>query len=190
MLARDIHDEDTVELQLTPAQLAGLTQAAAEATAVPVPVPLPKPVTRNRRRRTFTVGMTALVVALAVAVTVAHRPRAPATQPALSPPPAAPVRAPAPPPRGRSLVAAQRAATEPAPAPPPVKFRNPFDRSEVFEFPAGTSYEDARGQVAQLLLDRARVRNGLEALPAATVEAKARPLPNGARSETGLARGL
>jgi hypothetical protein len=40
----------------------------------------------------------------------------------------------------------------------PVRIRNEFDRSEVFEFPAGTSMQEARDQVAQLLLQRARER--------------------------------
>jgi hypothetical protein len=57
--------------------------------------------------------------------------------------------------------------TEPVPAqpaapaeppPPPVKFANPFDRSEVFEFPAGTSPAEARRKVAELLLARAQER--------------------------------
>jgi hypothetical protein len=41
---------------------------------------------------------------------------------------------------------------------PPVRFKNPFDRSEIFEFPAGTNLEDARQSVAGLLLQRARDR--------------------------------
>jgi hypothetical protein len=52
----------------------------------------------------------------------------------------------------------------PPPAPPaeppapPVQLRNPFDRKEVFEFPAGTSAADAREQMAELLLQRAQDR--------------------------------
>jgi hypothetical protein len=37
----------------------------------------------------------------------------------------------------------------------PVRVRNEFDRSEVFEFPPGTSRQEAREQVAQILLQRA-----------------------------------
>ena len=50
------------------------------------------------------------------------------------------------------------------PAPPPeepaelVRFKNPFDHREVFEFPAGTTRAEARDKVAQILLDRARER--------------------------------
>lgn len=46
----------------------------------------------------------------------------------------------------------------PEPARPPVRFANPFDRSEVFEFPAGTSRTEARRKVAQLLMERAHGR--------------------------------
>ena len=41
---------------------------------------------------------------------------------------------------------------------PPVLVRNPFDQSEVFEFPAGTSKTAARDAVAEMLLQRARER--------------------------------
>jgi hypothetical protein len=52
----------------------------------------------------------------------------------------------------------------PAPAPPAeprgqlVQVRNPFDATEVFEFPAETSKTEARKAVAELLLQRARDR--------------------------------
>ena len=52
----------------------------------------------------------------------------------------------------------------PAPAAPaepqgaPLQLRNPFDATEVFEFPAGTSKTEAREAVAARLLDRARDR--------------------------------
>jgi hypothetical protein len=45
-----------------------------------------------------------------------------------------------------------------APAPEPVLFRNPFDRAEVFEFPAGTTQSEARDAVAEILMQRARER--------------------------------
>jgi hypothetical protein len=41
---------------------------------------------------------------------------------------------------------------------PSLYFANPFDRSEVFEFPAGTSQAAARAAVAEFLIDRARGR--------------------------------
>lgn len=43
---------------------------------------------------------------------------------------------------------------------PPVRVRNPFDKTEVFEFPAGTSKAAARDAVAETLMQRARERNG------------------------------
>jgi hypothetical protein len=46
----------------------------------------------------------------------------------------------------------------PAPAAEPVLFKNPFDRSEVFELPPGTTQDEARDAVAKLLLDRAQGR--------------------------------
>ena len=39
-----------------------------------------------------------------------------------------------------------------------VRFANPFDKSEVFEFPAGTSKAEARDAVADLLMKRAMER--------------------------------
>jgi hypothetical protein len=53
-----------------------------------------------------------------------------------------------------------------APATPPtevVKFRNPFDAAEAFDFPPGTSRPDARQAVAQFLLQRACERQGQSA---------------------------
>jgi hypothetical protein len=41
---------------------------------------------------------------------------------------------------------------------PPVRYVNPFDRSEVFEFPPGTTRAAAHDAVAELLLERARGR--------------------------------
>ena len=40
-----------------------------------------------------------------------------------------------------------------------VRVANPFDATEVFEFPPGTSRQYAREKVAELLLDRARGRH-------------------------------
>jgi hypothetical protein len=46
----------------------------------------------------------------------------------------------------------------------PVRFTNPFDASEVFEFPPGTSDEQARQSVAAILLQRARDRQVADAV--------------------------
>ena len=53
--------------------------------------------------------------------------------------------------------------TAPVPPPPvvaplPMRFANPFDASEVFEFPPGTTEMEARDAVASLLLERAESR--------------------------------
>ena len=40
----------------------------------------------------------------------------------------------------------------------PVRVANPFDASEIFEFPAGTSEADARDAVAGFLIERATSR--------------------------------
>jgi hypothetical protein len=42
--------------------------------------------------------------------------------------------------------------------PEPVRVKNPFDHSEVFEFPPGTSLKEARQSVAQILMQRAHER--------------------------------
>ena len=78
---------------------------------------------------------------------------------------------PAPAPAPTSAPASARESALP-PAPPatpapsatsdaPVRFKNPFDRSEVFEFPAGTSQTEMRAAVAELLAQRARERHSL-----------------------------
>jgi hypothetical protein len=43
--------------------------------------------------------------------------------------------------------------------PMPVRFANPFDATEVFEFPPGTTPQYAREAVAEFLIDRARNRH-------------------------------
>jgi hypothetical protein len=50
-------------------------------------------------------------------------------------------------------------ASETAPPPDsPTRFTNPFDASETFEFPPGTTVDDARNSVAEILFERARER--------------------------------
>jgi hypothetical protein len=63
-----------------------------------------------------------------------------------------------------AVVAPAREIAVPKPAPPPpiqtepVRFTNPFDRTEIFEFPSGTSETAARQSVAELLMERAHER--------------------------------
>jgi hypothetical protein len=40
----------------------------------------------------------------------------------------------------------------------PIRFANPFDAKEVFEFPAGTTEAEARDAVAEILMERAMER--------------------------------
>ena len=67
-------------------------------------------------------------------------------------------------PQPRVTTAARPAAVIPRPAlvvssvQPAVKVINPFDATEVFEFPAGTSDAEGHEKVAQILLQRARER--------------------------------
>lgn len=244
MLARNIHDEDTIELQLSAAELERLTQAAAQAidppaettllvetvpqaaapvaavvskassepepaqqsvapavvpqstapTIIPAPelIPVHEPPpglrvvspprsTRDKypRRRAFRLPAAAAVLAIAVLLALLYVPTywptslpssvpQPAAHPAVAIPPApistAAPGTPATPRNATWPPAAPKVNTPPASEPaPPVRFRNPFDPSEVFEFPAGTSYAEARERVARVLMARAQERHGARA---------------------------
>lgn len=60
-----------------------------------------------------------------------------------------------------SVPASALAPASPATPDAPVRFKNPFDASEVFEFPAGTSRAEMRDAVAELLSQRALERQSL-----------------------------
>jgi hypothetical protein len=60
-----------------------------------------------------------------------------------------------------SVPSSELAAASPATPDAPVRFKNPFDASEVFEFPAGTSQAEMRDAVAELLSQRALERQSL-----------------------------
>jgi len=108
-----------------------------------------------RRRSVFQLVIALLVPAIAVAammnVSAFHLPIAPLPASAIERPPlsAAPV---------AQTSTPTTAVAKPAIAELPVKFANPFDRSEIFEFPPGTTRQDARDAVAQILIDRASER--------------------------------
>ncbi len=139
--------EDTVELELTAAEQLELAQAAYAVARAPGILPA-KPghdtfICRRTERVDFVCTVTFVALLLGVAVasgwhTLVGRPTAPAV--AL----AAPV-APAP-------------AAETQPRAAAVQVTNPFDATEVFEFPAGTSESAARDAIAERLLQRARER--------------------------------
>ena len=57
-----------------------------------------------------------------------------------------------------ALVGEERAAMVPSADSEPMLIKNPFDRTEAFEFPPGTSKAEAREAVAKLLMERAQDR--------------------------------
>jgi hypothetical protein len=63
-----------------------------------------------------------------------------------------------------------------------VRFGNPFDASEVFEFPPGTSVDQARQSVAAMLLQRARDRQRMGLVKSN------RPTPGPAADRASIAR--
>jgi hypothetical protein len=146
--------DDTIELQLTSEQLQELSQAAEEAQrdaaafSFPEPLPEPSPAPASSGRRWHHIS-----IAKMAAATIAYAAFAwwGAAQLAGQPQPQA-VAATRPP-----VVVPQPAVIASSPQ-PAVHVINPFDASEVFEFPAGTSRAESREKVAQILLERARER--------------------------------
>jgi hypothetical protein len=127
--------EHRIELEQTDEQGAGLSPG------------LQRLVIRRAARSDFICGLTlaaALVVAMALVVWRGHP---------LPPPPAPAVVSP-------TLVVIPPVTIPEPEQRPPVRVRNPFDATEVFEFPAGTSETEAREATAELLLERARDRRG------------------------------
>jgi hypothetical protein len=171
-------DEDTLEMVLTPADMHLLARAAEEqqraatvadstpqATTTDSTLPsMPSQTTRTHNSASLARGALAGVAAgLVIVVAIASLSTARlTTAPKSSPPPQAP-----------KLVAAAPAAAPATPEPSqpavaaaqPLRFKNPFDKSEVFEFPAGTTLEEARASVADVLRQRAQdrhIRPGLQ----------------------------
>ena len=127
-----VTDSTTIEVMLSAQQMSALAGGPGLAA------------TQHRKRRVI-IGA-AIAAVLVVLGGVAHL----AAKQNRAPPPV--VRAPAPPPVPPPVE---------APAPPvgePVLFKNPFDHSEVFEFPPGTTKAEARDAVAKLLMERAQGR--------------------------------
>jgi hypothetical protein len=81
-----------------------------------------------------------------------------------------------------TITAPSEAERSPESLDPPVRFSNPFDASEVFEFPPGTSDEQARQSVAAVLLQRARDRQVTEGVKSS------RPTPGAGADRVRLAR--
>jgi hypothetical protein len=64
-----------------------------------------------------------------------------------------------------NVVAQQEFASIPSvPVDEPLRVANPFDASEIFEFPAGTSEADANEAISGFLIERA-ARRGVTAAP-------------------------
>ncbi len=157
-------DEDTAELQLSPRELDALSRAAVEARSAPLPmdpVDVPpcasqshlEPSGRPARhalslrwpRVPFEVATLVAVMAIALASGVHRSANAPLGKRVDH--------------RVRIAVSTQTNSDMGAqPAGEPVKIQNPFDATEVFEFPPGTSQAAARESVAQVLLERGRAR--------------------------------
>jgi hypothetical protein len=145
----DPESEDTIELEFNAEQVSALSRANAAIGPTPTPVSsteksLPNaPQVQRRARAALVLGISAASVLLggiAYMATTRARP--------------VDVRA-----HTVARSAAPEAPQAPAPADnAPVRFTNPFDATEVFEFPPGTSAIEARHAVADLLLQRARGR--------------------------------
>lgn len=173
--------DDTIEVQLTEEQLLELSQAA-EATepfaAVPLsavaaadrPAPAfcaPRPFLKvghashsRRWHQTPLARIAGATVAYAVFLAFAFWGTSQFAKP---PRPAAVALA-------RPIVIPRPAVTASSP-PPTVTRINPFDPTEVFEFPAGTGRTESREKMAHILLQRARERRSEweRAKPAETV---------------------
>jgi hypothetical protein len=157
--AQDSSD-DTIELELTGQQRRALSEAleAGVATARPDKSALRSApeyetfASRRAARIDFICNVTCAVAVLAIAgvflwpASARHRPVPAAinTAPLVRVTEAAPTVPPA------------AGPTEPRGA--PIRIKNAFDATEVFEFPPGTAKSEARQAVAELLLSRARDR--------------------------------
>jgi len=147
--------KDTVELELSAAQQLEVSQATNAAARPPEIVP-GKPghdsfVCRRTERIDFVSTLT--FATLVLGITAPSGWRALVGQPTVPAP---------------AVAIAVRLAPAPEaneqPRGPAVQVINPFDATEVFEFPAGTAASDARNVIAELLLQRGgeRRRQGLD----------------------------
>jgi hypothetical protein len=142
---------DTIEIELGESDIQPLAQR--ELAPVPVPQPATASISQSssslphsQRRRWQLASIAGMLIGVTAFVAVASG--ALRTKPKST---------------DRTLVDATVGASARSPQPdipPPqtVRFTNPFDSSEVFEFHAGTSEADARQAVAEILVQRARER--------------------------------
>jgi hypothetical protein len=148
MSLHDHSDLEQIEIELTPEQTEVLVRAAAGRQGAPELEPLPN---RQSRKPPRTGGVGPLVrvllyvgllVGIAYVRQIGEEPIQVARK--VDPEPA--------------RVGEERAPTAPAADSEAMLIKNPFDRSEAFEFPPGTSKAEAREAVAKLLLERAHDR--------------------------------
>jgi hypothetical protein len=125
-----VTDSTTIEVMLTPQQVHAMTKGSQ------------LDATQHKSRLLIGAAIAAVLVVLGGVAHLAAK-----QTPVSAPVAQAPRPTPPPPP-----------ADAPAPAGAPVLFRNPFDRTEVFEFPPGTTQAEARDAVAKALMERARGR--------------------------------
>ena len=137
--------DDTVELELTAAQQLELSQAANAAAPEMVPAKPGHDSFVFRRTQRIDFACTLTFAALVLGITAASGWRALIGQPTAPAVAIAAAAAPAP-----------EANAQPRNA--VVRVINPFDATEVFEFPAETTKSEARNAIAELLLQRGRER--------------------------------
>jgi type IV secretory pathway VirB10-like protein len=137
-------EDDTIEMYFSEAQKQELAALAAQTETLPAEaVAAPRRVRRHSPWTTVAVAATLSAISSGITYVAATRAEA----------------------NRAAEPQTYSAALVPSPTPHlslpgevPVKFVNPFDASEIFEFPAGTSQTGARDAVAEALLKRARDR--------------------------------
>jgi hypothetical protein len=160
-------DLEHIKIDLTPEQTEVLVQAAArpqgtseleplpiEAPIDPLPLPLRKSIGSNEQSRkplrTGGVGLLVrvlLYVGLVVGIVYVRQIGEEPIQVAQKVDP-----------KATTGVGEERAAMVPSADKEAMLIKNPFDRTEAFEFPPGTSKAEAREAVAKLLMERAHDR--------------------------------
>jgi hypothetical protein len=159
--------EDTIELELTAEQLRALSDVLPEPAEELAPAT--NVVKARAKRRSYRWDWATFVAALAISGASSGVTYLAVKQ-------GAPTTAPAQPMPALRIVLQPQLEAQPEPA---VTFVNPFDKTETFEFPSGTSASSAREAVAELLLKRAQERLGKPAAPGnsarVSAETPARP---------------
>jgi hypothetical protein len=150
-------DREPIEFELTPEQTEVGVRTAAGGQCAPELEPLPTSRERSfgsndRSRKPLRTGRVGLLVrvllhvGLLVGITYVRQIGEEPIQVAqkIDPEPA--------------RVGEERAPTAPSAGSESIRIKNPFDRTEAFEFPPGTSRAEAREAIAKLLMERAHDR--------------------------------